>query len=232
MCLTETNLRAAALILCLLAAPGVVAQNSAEAAIGLVKHYIERHNAHDLNATVAMYDEDAVFFLSMQRPPVHGREAIRTLEQFDVVAGSTLYPQNLRAEQDGDRWRVHIGGVIEHSRIFEAAGATIVMAQGIDDAFVLQSGKILELRQPDLLEACTGIVLDAFRGASAWLQSANDPRSDALVKGEFLLLTPDTIPAVIAVIHEWRAETDYAPEPAAASACAGFDPLGRQAAGP
>jgi hypothetical protein len=215
-----------ACLLCLLARQPAAAQTSAESAIALVKDYIEHHNAHELDATASLYAEDAVFFLNMQRPPIHGRDAIRDLERFDVAAGSTLYPQALEAEENGGRWHVHIGGVIEHSAIFEAAGATIVMAEGIDDAFVFESGKIVELRQPELLPACRDIVLGAFRGAVDWLRSRSDPRREALVDGAFLRLTPDTIPDVVALLREWRADTGQAPAPATVSACAGFDPLG------
>jgi hypothetical protein len=137
--------------------------SSAEAR-ALLKDYIERHNSHDLEGVMELYAENAIFYLSMGRPPVHGRDAIIELERFDVAAQSTIYPQQATFERDGDLWRIHIGGAIEHSEIFEAAGVSIVMAQEIRNAFVLKDGRIVAINQPDLQPACTDTVLEAFRG--------------------------------------------------------------------
>lgn len=198
------------------------AQDTEEQARALITTYIERHNSHDLNGVMALYADDAVFYLSMGRPPVHGREAIEGLERFDVAAGSTIYPQNVSVERDGKLWRVHIKGAIEHSEIFEAAGVSIVMAQAIRDAFVLRDSRIVAVHQPDLEPACSNIVLSAFRGAVAWLIAENDPRQEQLVENGFIKLTPATIPDVIALLREWRQTSGVKPDPLAMSACATF----------
>ena len=220
-----TSRCAAVVLASLLGLSSAQAQETAADALALVKRYIELHNSHDLESVMALYAENAVFYLSMGRPAVHGRDAIESLERFDVAAQSTLYPQEIRAERDGDFWRVHLGGVIEHSEIFEAAGVSIVMAQGIESGFVLRDGKIVELRQPDLEPACTEIVAAALRETAAWLVSVGDPRRTTLVANGFLRLTPTTIPAVVQALRDWRGATKTAPAPVAMSACARFDPL-------
>ena len=173
---------------------------------------------------MALYAEEAVFYLSMGRPPVHGRDAIMKLERFDVAAQSTIYPQQASFERDGDLWRIHIGGAIEHSEIFEAAGVSIVMAQAIRNAFVLKDGRIVEINQPDLQPACSSTVLEAFRGAVAWLHETKDARQQRLVENAIIKLTPETIPDVIFLLREWRRETDTMPASAAMSECATFAP--------
>ncbi len=209
------------LLLSLLFACGTgQAQETEEQARTLIRTYIERHNSHDLQGVMSLYADDAVFYLSMGRPAVHGREAIEGLERFDVAAESTIYPQNVSVERDGERWRVHIGGAIEHSEIFEAAGVSIVMAQAIQDAFVLRDSRIIEVHQPDLEPACSNIVMSAFKGAVAWMSADNDPRAEHLVENEFIKLTPATIPEVITLLREWRQTSALKPEPSAMTACA------------
>lgn len=214
-----------ALLVCLGGSAPAVAQESTAAALALIKRYVEYHNSHDIDGVMDLYAKDAVFFLSMGRPEVRGKSAIENLERFDVAAGSTIYPQRLQVERDGDRWRVHIGGAIEHSEIFEATGASIVMAQGMDDAFVLRDGKIMEIHQPELEPACRDIIVPALRRAADWLVAENDTRAAQLVENGFLRLTPETIPRVVVALHDWRAATGVAPDPAAVSSCARFDPV-------
>lgn len=206
------------------AAGNAAAQENPQQVRTLIKAYIERHNSHDLAGVMDLYAENAVFYLSMGRPPVSGREAITDLERFDVAAQSTIYPQGITAQRDGEVWRVHIDGAIEHSEIFEAAGAAIVRAQGIQNAFVLRDGKIIEIHQPDLVSACSGIVLEAFRGLVSWLAETGDPRQDRLVANGFINLTPETIPDIVIALREWRERTSSNPDPATVSACAAFDP--------
>lgn len=198
------------------------AQDSEGEARALITTYIERHNSHDLKGVMSLYAHDAVFYLSMGRPPVHGREAIEGLERFDVAAQSTIYPQNVSVERDGELWRVHIEAAIEHSEIFEAAGVSIVMAQGIRNAFVLRDSRIVEVHQPDLEPACSTTVVSAFRGAVAWITAENDPRQEYLIENGFIKLTPATIPEVITLLREWRHTSGQKPDPIAMSACATF----------
>lgn len=216
--------RLISVILLLLASSASLAQTDAAEARTLLKDYIERHNSHDLEGVMALYAEDAILYLSMGRPPVHGRDAIMELERFDVAAQSTIYPQQVIYERDGESWRIHIGGAIEHSEIFEAAGVSIVMAQAIQNAFVLKDGRIVEINQPDLQPACTEAVLEAFRGAVAWLHETNDDRQQRLVENGFIKLTPETIPDVVFLLREWRRETGTMPASATMSACATFAP--------
>jgi hypothetical protein len=211
-------------LLLLIASSASRGQADSAEARSLLKDYIERHNSHDLEGVMALYADEAVFYLSMGRPPVHGRDAIMELERFDVAAQSTIYPQQVSFEQDGDLWRIHIDGAIEHSEIFEAAGVSIVMAQGIQDAFVLRDGRIVEINQPDLQPACTATVLEAFRGSVAWLHETNDGRQQLLVENGFIKLTPKTIPDVISLLREWRRKTNTMPDAATMSACATFAP--------
>ncbi|MFT7286533.1 MAG: hypothetical protein ACI87W_000639 [Halieaceae bacterium] len=198
------------------------AQDTREDALALITTYIERHNSHDLDGVMSLYAADAIFYLSMGRPPVHGRKAIEGLERFDVAARSTIYPQDVSIEQDAGLWRVHIGGAIEHSDIFATAGVSIVMAQGIRNAFVLRDSRIIEVHQPELEVACRDTVLAAFRGAVAWLIERNDPREEYLVENGFIKLTPATIPEVVTLLREWRISSGGAADPRAMSACANF----------
>ncbi|MFK7828675.1 MAG: hypothetical protein AB8B57_02740 [Congregibacter sp.] len=200
-----------------------LAQDSEEQARALIKTYIERHNNHDLDGVMSLYAADAIFYLSMGRPPVLGRKAIEGLERFDVAASSTIYPQDVSIEQDAGLWRVHIGGAIENSDIFAAAGVSIVMAQGIRNAFVLRDSRIIEVHQPELEVACTDTVLAAFRGAVAWLIERNDPRAEYLIENGFIKLTPATISAVVTLLREWRMSSASSADPKAVSACANFE---------
>lgn len=99
------------------------------------------------------------------------------------------------------------------------------LAPGIDSGFVFSGGKIVEVHQPDLEPACSKVVLSALRGVVRWLIDRGDARATELVENDCIRLTPETIPAVVQALREWRQESGLQPPAALVSACARFDPV-------
>ena len=188
----------------------------------LIQTYVEAHNSHALDEVMALYHEDAVFHLNGGRPAVSGKSAIRELELFDTVAGSAIYPQALVFTERDGAWTVDIGGAIEHSSIFAAVGVTIVIAEAIDEAFVLAGNRIIAIHQPELAPACLRAILSGFQGVTDWLIESGEESGGKLVRDGRIYLTPATIPGVVRAIRAWREATGWAPERADVSACAGF----------
>jgi hypothetical protein len=204
--------------LALLFAAPVVAQTTAAEAIALARRYHDTHNSHGLAATMAFYAPDARFQLNMGRPLVSGAAAITELERFDVIAGSMLFPYQWRAEQAGEAWLVHVDGVIESSRIFNALGLPVVVAIPEAPVMILREGRIILVNQPPLRPACTGQITAGFSALAKWL--ANDVSTKALVDNGRLVLTTATLPRIIDLIRVWRAASAWRPDPAQVGACA------------
>lgn len=211
----------ACVIVFLVSRPGWAQATEIEAR-QLIQAYVEAHNSHALDEVMALYHEDAVFHLNAGRPAVSGKSAIRGLELFDTVAGSTIYPQALVFTERDDEWTVDIGGAIEHSSIFAAIGVTIVMAEPINAAFVLADNRIKAVRQPELAQSCLRAILAGFQGVANWLVDTGKQESAELVRDGRIYLTPETIPGVVKAILAWREATGWAPPRADVSACAGF----------
>ena len=186
----------------------------------LVEHYLDLHNAHRFNEVLDLYADDAVFQLNSGRPSVQGKEEIRKLELFDVYASSHLQPYGLEYEKKDGGWRVHIAGVIEHSRIFSALGMTIVVAQPVRNGFELRGGKIAKIVQPDLNPACTKIALGGFVGLVSWLEETSDYRAATLVTDGRLALKPETIPLIVDALKDWRSASGWKPESEDVRSCA------------
>jgi len=199
-----------------------VAQKTEAEARQLIQTYVEAHNSHALEEVMALYHDDAVFHLNSGRPAVSGKSAIRSLELFDTIAGSTIYPQALVFTERDGAWIVDIAGAIEHSSIFAAVGVTIVVAEAIDEAFVLSDDRIVAIHQPELAQACRRAILSGFEGVADWLIESGQPAGAQLVRDGRIYLTPETIPGVVQAIKAWREATGWAPQRADVSACAGF----------
>jgi hypothetical protein len=201
------------------------AQQSAEEAVALVEAYIQTHNAHQPEETLAFYHDDADFHLSMQRGAVQGIEAIARLEYFDAAVGSTLYPQHLVAHPYGNAWRVGFAYVIEYSEIFAAMGLTIVLAEGMETGFVLDQGRIRTIFQPELNPACMGVMGPGFAALIRWLKDSDDPRRSTLAPEGSLQLTADTGAVLIDAARDWRKQTGWGPTREQALECARVRPL-------
>jgi hypothetical protein len=222
-CPSLKNMRASffALIAVWVAPFASLAQTTELEALALVRTYLERHNAHDLNAVMALYADDAVFTLSMGRGDVSGKAAIRDLEMFDVLAGSFLSPFGLQARRKDGGWVVDIGGVLESSRIFRAAGLPIVLADPVKTGFTLRNGKIAAITQPEIRSACGAIILEAFQALAAHLTETNDPRAMLVLgENERLNLTPETLTLVIKLLNDSPIPS---PSPSAQLECALLD---------
>ncbi len=126
--------------------------------LALVAAYIESHNAHDAERAIAYYAEEAEFHLSEGRGVVRGRDAILQLELLDVQLGSWLAPQGLRVRREEGRDIVDLELVIERSEIASALGVPIILAQGIERAFVIVDGRFTQVRQPAFRPACSRVM--------------------------------------------------------------------------
>ena len=196
------------------------AQQSADEAVALVEAYIQAHNAHAPDETLAFYHDDADFHLSMERGAVRGVEAIARLEHFDAAVGSTLYPQHLIAHRHGKSWRVGFSYVIEYSEIFAAMGLTIVLAEGMETGFVLEEGRIRTIFQPELNPSCMGVMGPGFAALVRWLEDSDDPRRTTLVPEGALQLNADTAATLIDAARDWRTQTGWGPTREQAFECA------------
>lgn len=196
------------------------AQESARDALALVDAYIKAHNAHQPDETLGFYHPDAQFHLSMGRGVVDGTGEIARLEYFDAAAGSTLYPQNLTARRERATWVVGFSYVIEYSDIFAAMGLKVVLAEGLDNGFVLEGGKIRSIVQPELKPACMEAMGTGFALLIDWLTESDDPRGADLLRGDSLHLTGDTAPVLIEAIRDWRDRTGWSPTREQAFECA------------
>ena len=211
------------LAIALAVASPVVAQQSARDAVSLVDAYIKAHNAPQPEETLSFYHQDAQFHLSMGRGIVRGIGDIARLEYFDAAAGSTLYPQQMTARREADLWIVSLGYVIEYSDVFAAMGLKIVLADGLDDAFVLEGGKIRSIVQPELKPACMQAMGTGFALLIDWLKDSDDPRRDVLLGDGSLRLTGDTAPVLIQAAKDWRSKTGWSPTREQAFECAQVD---------
>lgn len=195
-------------------------QQSASDAVALVDAYIKAHNAHQPDETLGFYHHDASFHLSMGRGIVHGVGDIARLEYFDAAAGSTLYPQGVTARREGAGWAVGFRYVIEYSDVFSSMGLNIILAEGLDNAFVLEDGKIRTIIQPELKPACMEAMGAGFALLIGWLTETEDTRGEILLRNGSLHLTRDTAPVLIEAAREWRDRTGWSPTREQAFECA------------
>ena len=202
-------------------APSAAQETRAQTA-ALLRTYFDTHNAGRLDETMALYAEDAVFQLSGGRAPVEGRQAIRELERFDVLAGSTIHSEDITFVQADGGWRADIGGAVENSRIFTAFGLAIVRAQATEGVFTFRDGKIAAVIQPELLAPCRSIILVGFTALTGWLEETGDARAPDLSDGQGRLrLGTSQVPVLLDVLPDWRAATGWRPDEASVRACAG-----------
>ncbi|MCC5870578.1 MAG: hypothetical protein JJU27_18925 [Gammaproteobacteria bacterium] len=159
----------------------------------------------------------------MGRGIVHGVDDIARLEYFDAAAGSTLYPQQLTARRQGEQWVVSFGYVIEYSDVFASMGLKIVLADGLENAFVIEDGKFHTVVQPELKPACMQTMGAGFALLIDWLKESDDPRQDVLLRDGSLHLTGDTAPILIEAVTDWRDKTGWGPTQEQAFECAQVD---------
>ena len=169
---------------------------------------------------MAFYADDATFVLNGGRPAVHGAANIRELEAFDAVAGSHVVPIGLKSVEDGGNVVVSLRQVVEHSRIFAAAGLDTVTTEPIDRAFVIRDGKFELVAQPEFNPACRDAVFPAISGAVAWLKKSGDARAETLTKGGKLQLNAQTVAVLAEAIGDWRRTTGWTPNKDQVKLCA------------
>lgn len=189
--------------ICFIFSLTAIAQTNEDEALDLVDHYLALHNTHDLEGVMALYAEDAEFTLSQGRGTVKGRDTIRDLEMFDVVARSNLSPYGLSARWDGGVWQVDLEGVIEASAIFSAAGLPIVLAEPVKNGFSLRDGKIQAIVQPEIRTECVDSIFASFSLLINAAKIGGDPRLALIVDGGRLELTPKSIPIVIDLLNAY-----------------------------
>ena len=190
-------------------------------ALDLVRSYVDAHNRHDVAAALAHYAPDASFVLSEQRGVARGRVAIGELEQLDAALGSWVMPVDLRARAGADGVIVSFSHVLEQSSIAEAIGVPLIIAEAVDEGFIVRRDRLLRVAQPSFAAPCGRAMLSGFRGFSAWLRDREDPRRERLLRpdGSFVL-TAETAPLWITGIREWRQSTGWAPDAEQVSTCA------------
>jgi len=76
-------------------------------------------------------------------------------------------------------------------------GLKIVLAEGLDNGFVLEDGKIRTIVQPELKPACMEAMGAGFAQLIDWLTETGDPRGEILLRDRSLHLTGDTAPVLI-----------------------------------
>jgi hypothetical protein len=99
--------------------------------------------------------------------------------------------------------------VIEYSDVFAALGLKIVLADGLENAFVIEGGKFRSVVQPDLEPACMQAMGAGFALLVDWLQDSDDPLRDVLLSDGSLHLTGDTATILIQAVTDWHDETGW-----------------------
>ena len=191
-------------------------------ALDVVRRYLTAHNQHDVAAASGQYATDAHFTLSGQRGVVKGRAAIAELERLDGALGSWLEPVGLRTRVRGEDVIVTFDRVLEQSGIADALGVPLIVADAVDEAFVVRRDRLQRVAQPPFAPACARVMQAGFRGLSDWLRDRKDPRSASLLRADgSIVLTAGTAPVWIAAAREWRRVTGWAPATEELLACAG-----------
>jgi pimeloyl-ACP methyl ester carboxylesterase len=190
-------------------------------AIDLVRSYLDAHNRHDVDAAVAHYATEGQFVLSNDRGIVRGAAAIAALERLDAALGSWLAPIGLRARTQGNSVIVTFSHVLEQSAIADAIGVPLIVAESVDDGFVVRGDRLRRVVQPPFAAACSRAMLGGFRGFADWLRANGDPRSQVLLRADgSIVLTAETAPLWIDGVRAWRAATGWAPGTADVLQCA------------
>lgn len=190
-------------------------------ALEVVRRYLTAHNRHDVAAASGQYAADAQFVLSNQRGVVKGRAAIAELERLDGALGSWLEPVGLFTRVRGNDVVVTFDRVLEQSSIAEAMGVPLIIADPVDEAFVVRRDRLQRVAQPPFAPACARVMQAGFRGVSDWLRRREDPRRASLLRADgSIVLTAETAPVWIAAVQEWRRDTGWAPVAADIVACA------------
>lgn len=188
----------------LIPAPEINAQSSASEAIAIARSYIQAHNAHDIEGTMAFYHPEATFQLSFDRGLKSGTTEILALERFDAFAHSAVFPFGLAAYGEDSVWHVTARGVVENSMVFSAMGMKIVIAKPTKPIMQISKGLIIHMEQPPVDQACLKIARDAITGASDWLVENDDLRIHGLTENGVLSLKPHLLPLIADVLRNWR----------------------------
>lgn len=190
-------------------------------ALDVLRRYLAAHNQHDVAAASGQYATGAQFALSNQRGVVKGRAAIAELERLDAALGSWLEPVGLRTRARGDDVIVTFARVLEQSTIAEALGVPLIIADPVDEAFVVRRERLQRVVQPPFAPPCARAMQSGFRGVGDWLRDRKDPRGASMLRADgSIVLTADTAQVWIAAIHEWRRATGWAPATEDVLACA------------
>jgi hypothetical protein len=149
----------------------------------LVQSYINVHNTHDIDKALAFYDDTIVFELKNVWVK-SGKDAVRTLEEFDAAMNSNLRLEEITVKGDSDSLFCK---VIENNDWFKGVGIEDLVHD--PTVFVVKNGKITNIiGYPD---EQTGKEIEAAIGSIyQWSQANQDSTINELIQeGQFVYST-------------------------------------------
>jgi ketosteroid isomerase-like protein len=180
----------------------------------VLARFLEAFNAGDAARMESLYSEDVVLHLTGGRPPLVCRRALREVDEFHAIARphTELFGVEFHEEGAG-RVRVSTTGYSESARTFDSFGLPRVTGLGAADAFVIERGRIVSLRQADFTPVCQELLGASMDAAIAWLKSRDDPRLARMMPGGKIRLDGDTAVLWIDATREWRIAAGWQQDP-------------------
>jgi ketosteroid isomerase-like protein len=164
--------------------------------------YFAKHNAHDIDQTMKLFADDALFFLPGQKP-LNGKAAIRRVESWDSAIDSRLQVKEMKVSGD----TVILGQIIERNRWFIVAGIQAVTYDTGTYA-VFSDGYITEFHPSRLTQASAGEVSDIFRTFLVWAkQEKPDELAVISPPGKPFQYDASKAEGWINLIREWKEST-------------------------
>ncbi len=195
-----------------------------EAARRVVERFRSGMAAGSAENMLALYREDVVLHRSDGRPPVVGREAMRSIEEFHAVVRPQVTYHGLEFETRGRRVMVSMRGATEQAPLFIAMGLPRVTMRAMRDTLEVEDGQIAVMREAGFKPSCERLMPLAIRSTLQWLRERKDPRLDVVAPGGRPRVDGKSAAPWIAAIGDWRRATGWAPPADAVADCGRFDP--------
>ncbi len=167
-----------------------------------MESYFAKHNAHDIDHTMKLFADNAIFSLPGQKP-LKGKAAIRRVESWDSAIDSRLQVREMKVSGD----TVILGQITERNRWFIVAGIQEVTYDPGTYA-VFRDGYITEFHPSRLTQASAREVSDMFRTFWDWAQQ-NKPDDLAIISppGKPFQYDASKAEGWINLMREWKEST-------------------------
>lgn len=161
----------------------------------VLQEYLNRHNAHDIDATLELFHEDARIILPDQ-PPMN---EIRKMEAWDAAISSNLYYENWEVDED----TIFVGRIVEKNNWFRRAGISQIEYQP-GTRFVFRDGKILEIRTAGMTEESQAALEEMFRAFMQWAFENRPNRVRKLMPNNEFSFSVDNAEEWFLLLDEWQ----------------------------